>query len=194
MSRYALLSVSDKTGVEKLGAALVAMGIIVFSTGGTAKALRAVGVPVTDVSDYTKFPEMMDGRVKTLHPKVHGGFLAKLDDPEHVLAMTEYGIVPIDVVVVNLYPFEKTIAKPGVTHDEAIEQIDIGGPAMVRSAAKNYKRVWVVVDPSGYDELVAGLKSSDDAANLEARKRLAAKAFSLTSRYDAAIEKYLSGC
>src|SRR5438034_9597865 len=144
--KRALISVSDKPGLAEFGAALAGFGVEIISTGGTAKALRDAGLTVTDVSDVTGFPEMMDGRVKTLHPKIHGAFLALRDNDEHVASMNEHGIEPIDLVVINLYPFERTIAKEGVTIEEAVENIDIGGPAMIRSAAKNWRDVAVVTD------------------------------------------------
>jgi phosphoribosylaminoimidazolecarboxamide formyltransferase/IMP cyclohydrolase len=180
--RRALLSVSDKTGLADLGKALAAQGVELVSTGGTAKALREAGLEVRDVSDLTGFPEMMDGRVKTLHPMVHGGLLAVRDDPEHAKAMADHAIGAIDLVVVNLYPFQQTVAK-GAERDEVIENIDIGGPSMVRSAAKNHAYVAIVTDPADY----AGIIESEGTTNLEQRKWLAAKAFSATAAYDAAI-------
>ncbi len=176
----ALLSVSDKTGIVDLGRALAAHGVELVSTGGTAKALRDAGLTVRDISDLTGFPEMMDGRVKTLHPVVHGGLLAVRDDPAHVASMVEHGIGPIDLVVVNLYPFEATVAK-GAKRDEIVENIDIGGPSMLRSAAKNHAFVAIVTDPADYALVSAGKTTLDD------RKRLAAKAFAATAAYDAAI-------
>ena len=155
--RRALLSVTDKTGIAEFAKGLAERDFEVVSTGGTAKAIRDAGVPVSDISDITGFPEMMDGRVKTLHPLVHGGLLALRDDKEHVAAMDDHGIQPIDVVAVNLYAFRETVAKPGVTDEEAIENVDIGGPSMIRSAAKNHRSVWVVTDPTDYDEVLAGL-------------------------------------
>lgn len=176
----ALLSVSDKTGLVELGQALAARGVELVSTGGTARALRDAGLAVRDVSDLTGFPEMMDGRVKTLHPVVHGGLLGVRDNPEHQAAMAEYGIGAIDLVVVNLYPFEATVAR-GAARDEIIENIDIGGPSMVRSAAKNHAHVAIVTDPADYALVSSGQTSLAD------RRRLAAKAYALTARYDAAI-------
>ncbi len=176
----ALLSVSDKTGIVDLGHALAAHGVELVSTGGTASALRAAGLAVRDISDLTGFPEMMDGRVKTLHPVVHGGLLAVRDDPAHVASMLEHGIGAIDLVVVNLYPFGATVAR-GAGRDEVIENIDIGGPSMVRSAAKNHAFVAIVTDPADYALVATGQTSLDD------RKRLAAKAFAATAAYDAAI-------
>jgi len=187
----ALLSVSDKTGLAELGAALVRHGVELVSTGGTAKALREAGLEVRDVSDLTGFPEMMDGRVKTLHPKVHGGLLAVRDNPEHVAAMAAHDIGAIDLVVVNLYPFAQTVAR-GAARDEIIENIDIGGPSMVRSAAKNHAGVAIVTDPADYAALVAELDSHAGATTLDLRKRLAAKAFSATALYDAMISQWFA--
>ncbi|WP_156680609.1 bifunctional phosphoribosylaminoimidazolecarboxamide formyltransferase/IMP cyclohydrolase [Sphingomonas profundi] len=178
--RRALLSVSDKSGLAELGAALAAKGVELVSTGGTARVLRDAGLTVRDVSDLTGFPEMMDGRVKTLHPNVHGGLLAVRDDPAHVAAMAAHGIGAIDLVVVNLYPFAATVAK-GAGRDEVIENIDIGGPSMVRSAAKNHAHVAIVTDPADYALVAGGTTTLDD------RRRLAAKAFAATAAYDAAI-------
>jgi phosphoribosylaminoimidazolecarboxamide formyltransferase/IMP cyclohydrolase len=188
----ALISVSNKTGLEEFAHELIELGFQIFSTGGTAKALRNVLLPVTEVADYTGFPEMMGGRVKTLHPRVHGGLLGVRSNPDHMASMDEHGIVPFDMVVVNLYPFRETIAKAGVDREEAIEQIDIGGPAMLRSAAKNHESVTVVVDPGDYSEVLDSLKS-DDPNSLEMRKQLAAKVFYHTAQYDQAITTYLSG-
>lgn len=188
--KRALLSVSDKTGIVELGKKLVANGIEIISTGGTMKALREANVPVTYVSDVTGFPEIMDGRVKTLNPMIHGGILGVRDNPRHMREMKEHKILPIDLVVVNLYPFEETIAKPNVTMDEAIENIDIGGPAMIRAAAKNFKFVAVVTNPNRYDE-VATMIASEGCVNGLMRLKLAQEAFEHTSKYDAAIEKYL---
>jgi phosphoribosylaminoimidazolecarboxamide formyltransferase/IMP cyclohydrolase len=183
--RRALLSVSDKSGLAELGKALAAQGVELVSTGGTAKALRDVGLTVKDVSELTGFPEMMDGRVKTLHPKVHGGLLAVRDDAAHVASMEEHEIGAIDLVVVNLYPFAQTVAK-GAERDEVIENIDIGGPSMVRSAAKNHAFVAIVTDPADY-ALVAG-----GTTTLDQRKRLAAKAFAATAQYDATIASWFA--
>ena len=182
----ALLSVSDKTGLAELGRALARHGVELVSTGGTARALREEGLAVRDVSELTGFPEMMDGRVKTLHPKVHGGLLAVRDDPEHAAAMQAHGIGAIDLVVVNLYPFQQTVAK-GAARDEIIENIDIGGPSMVRSAAKNHAFVTIVTDPSDYAPLIEVLDASGGATSLELRRRFAAKAFAATAAYDGAI-------
>ncbi|HEY0596073.1 MAG TPA: bifunctional phosphoribosylaminoimidazolecarboxamide formyltransferase/IMP cyclohydrolase, partial [Sphingopyxis sp.] len=176
----ALLSVSDKSGLTELGQALARHGVELVSTGGTAKALRDAGLVVRDISDLTGFPEMMDGRVKTLHPKVHGGLLAVRDNPEHVAAMREHEIGPIDLVVVNLYPFAATVAK-GADRDEIIENIDIGGPSMVRSAAKNHASVAIATDPSDYAELIEALDANDGSTTLALRRRLAAKAYSATA-------------
>src|SRR5687768_7999486 len=187
----ALISVSDKAGLVELGQALARHGVELVSTGGTARALRDAGLEVRDISDLTGFPEMMDGRVKTLHPKVHGGLLAVRDDPAHAAAMAEHGIAAIDLVVVNLYPFEATVAR-GASRDEAIENIDIGGPAMVRSAAKNHGFVAIVTDPGDYPALLAELDEHDGMTSLELRKYLASKAFSETAAYDSAISQYFS--
>ncbi len=189
--RRALLSVSDKSGLADLGRALADKGVELVSTGGTAKALREAGLTVRDVSELTGFPEMMDGRVKTLHPMVHGGLLAVRDDAAHAAAMAEHGIGAIDLVVVNLYPFEATVAK-GADRDEVIENIDIGGPSMVRSAAKNHAYVAIVTDPADYAELLAELEETGGATRLEFRKRLAAKAFAATAAYDAAISGWFA--
>ena len=185
----ALLSVSDKTGLAELGRALARHGVDLVSTGGTAGALRDAGLEVRDISDLTGFPEMMDGRVKTLHPRVHGGLLAVRGNAEHEAAMAEHGIGAIDLVVVNLYPFAETVAR-GAGRDEIIENIDIGGPSMVRSAAKNHARVAIVTDPSDYAELVAALDVSGGMTSLDLRKRLAAKAFSATAAYDSMIASW----
>ena len=182
----ALLSVSDKSGILDLARALDRHGVELVSTGGTAKAIRDAGLPVRDISDLTGFPEMMDGRVKTLHPVVHGGLLAVRDNPEHVASMTEHGIGAIDLVVVNLYPFAQTVAK-GADRDEIIENIDIGGPSMVRSAAKNHSHVAIVTDPADYAALVEELDANAGATSLETRRRFAAKAYAATAAYDSAI-------
>jgi phosphoribosylaminoimidazolecarboxamide formyltransferase/IMP cyclohydrolase len=187
----ALLSVSDKTGIADLARALHGLGVRLISTGGTAKLLAAEGLPVTEVAEVTAFPEMLDGRVKTLHPKVHGGLLARRDLPEHMAALQQHGIDTIDILVVNLYPFESTIAKEGCTLEDAIENIDIGGPAMVRSGAKNWKDVAVLTDASQYEGVVAELKAGGRVS--EATKfALAVAAFNRISNYDAAISDYLS--
>src|SRR5436309_688833 len=184
--RRALLSVSDKTGIIEFARELRRFDVELISTGGTAKALREAGIEVRDVADVTGFPEMMDGRIKTLHPRIHGGLLALRDNAEHVAAMRGHGIEPIDLVVVNLYPFEQTIAREGVTLEEAIEQIDIGGPAMIRSAAKNFSDVAVVVSPADYEALIDGLQRQGGALNVDEREELASSAFLYTSAYDSA--------
>ena len=187
----ALISVSDKTGVIEFAQELHNFGIEILSTGGTAELLRKGGVPVIQVSDYTGFPEMMDGRIKTLHPRVHGGILGRRDVPEHMKAMEEHGIRPIDLVVINLYPFEQTVAKEGSTLEEAIENIDIGGPAMVRSSAKNCNDVVIIVDPKNYGVLLEEMKKG--SVSLETRRRLSRDAFAHTARYDSLIASFLSG-
>ncbi len=185
-----MLSVYDKTGLIPFAEALAAAGAELISTGGTAKALRAGGLKVTDLSAYTGFPEMLDGRVKTLHPKVHGGLLYLRGDRQHEAAAKQHGIQPIDVVVVNLYPFEQTVAKPGVTLAEAIENIDIGGPAMLRSAAKNHESVTVVIDPADYPRVAGQIKHHGNTTR-ELRRELAARVFARTSAYDASIAEHL---
>ncbi|HEY6213576.1 MAG TPA: bifunctional phosphoribosylaminoimidazolecarboxamide formyltransferase/IMP cyclohydrolase, partial [Vicinamibacterales bacterium] len=188
--RRALLSVSDKTGIVDLGRGLAARGFELVSTGGTAKALTAGGLNVTNVSDVTGFPEMMDGRVKTLHPLIHGGLLARRDHPADLDAATTHGIGLIDVVVVNLYPFEETAKRPGVAFDDLVEQIDIGGPSMVRAAAKNFRGVLVVVDPGDYPRLLHEL---DATPSLAFRYDLMRKALAHTGAYDTAISRTLEG-
>jgi phosphoribosylaminoimidazolecarboxamide formyltransferase/IMP cyclohydrolase len=188
----ALLSVSDKTGLIAFAQALHRLGIALVSTGGTAKAIAEAGLPVTDVSDLTGFPEMMDGRVKTLHPKVHGGLLAIRSHPEHQASMLGHGIAPIDLLVVNLYPFEATVAA-GKGYDDCIENIDIGGPAMIRAAAKNHHDVAVVVDASDYASVLGELESQKGATTLTLRRRLAQKAYARTAAYDAAISNWFAG-
>jgi len=190
--RRALISVSDKTGIVELARELSRFNVEIISTGGTAKTLRDAGIVVRDVSEITGFPEMMDGRVKTLHPRVHGGLLAIRDNSEHVAAMEQNGIEPIDLVVVNLYPFAETIRRAGVTYDEAIEQIDIGGPAMIRSAAKNAHDVAVVTTASQYQEILAEMKKHDGALTITSRKRLAHEAFEQTAQYDLLVSAYLA--
>jgi phosphoribosylaminoimidazolecarboxamide formyltransferase/IMP cyclohydrolase len=187
----ALLSVSDKSGLVDFAKGLLALGWDIVSTGGTAKALRAAGLAVRDVSDLTGFPEMLEGRVKTLHPAVHGGLLARRESAEHMTALSEQKIAPIDLVAVNLYPFEETVARTGASPEEIIEQIDIGGPSMLRSAAKNYASVTVVVDPADYARVLATLEAKDD--DLDLRRLLAEKVFARTAAYDAAIA-YWFGC
>src|SRR5947209_10564637 len=186
----ALLSVSDKTGLIDFAKGLVQLGWELVSTGGTAKALRDAGIPVREVSEITRFPEMLDGRVKTLHPAIHGGLLARRDLPEHMNAIREQGIAPIDLVAVNLYPFEQTAARHDVTPADVIEQIDIGGPSMLRSAAKNFASVTVVVDPADYARVLAALEAGDD--DLDLRRLLAEKAFAHTAAYDAAIAAWFA--
>ena len=187
----ALISVSDKTGIIDLASKLNELGVEIVSTGGTAKAILDAGIPVVSIDELTGFPEMMDGRVKTLHPKVHGGLLARRDLQTHLDSMHEHEIKPIDLVVVNLYPFEATISKPGVTEPEAIEQIDIGGPSMVRSAAKNHASVAIVTDPAQYEQVLSELSTNDGATSLALRKKLAAQAFTQTGAYDAMISQWL---
>lgn len=186
----ALLSVSDKTGLVEFASGLQALGFTLLSTGGTAKALRSVGLAVTDVSDVTQFPEMLDGRVKTLHPAVHGGLLARRDLPAHMAAIAEHGIAPIDLVCVNLYPFRETAAKKGLAPEDVIEQIDIGGPSMLRSAAKNFAAVTVVVDPADYTRVLEALTNGGDA--LAMRRELAEKVYAHTATYDAAIASWFA--
>ena len=190
--KRALISVSDKTDLIPLAQKLVKYGVQIISTGGTAKALQAAAIPVTPVDQVTGFPEMMDGRLKTLHPRVHGGLLALRDNPEHRAAMQAHGIEPIDLVCVNLYPFEKTIARPEVKDQQAIEQIDIGGPSMVRSAAKNHRFVAVLTDPAQYDRFCQELAAGNGATSLELRSWLAAAAFSRTAAYDTAIADWMT--
>jgi phosphoribosylaminoimidazolecarboxamide formyltransferase/IMP cyclohydrolase len=186
-----IISVTDKAGVVDFAGSLSKFGVQILSTGGTARALRDGGISVMDISQYTGFPEMLDGRVKTLHPKVHGGLLGMRDNPEHVSMMKEHGIQNIDLLVVNLYQFEKTVAKEGVTIEEAIENIDIGGPAMLRSSAKNFKDVTVIVDPLDYDPVLKEMEELGGATSLKTRFRLARKVFQLTHKYDGAISQYL---
>jgi phosphoribosylaminoimidazolecarboxamide formyltransferase/IMP cyclohydrolase len=187
--KRALISVSDKTGVVDMAQGLTALGAEILSTGGTAKALRDAGIMVTEVAAYTGSPEILDGRVKTLHPKIHGGLLGRRSIPAHVEQMKQHNIGPIDVVVVNLYPFEATIAKPNCQFDEAIENIDIGGPSMLRSAAKNHEDVLVVVDPADYQRVLEALK--DNTVTRALRRELAMKVFQHTARYDSLIARYM---
>ena len=189
--KRALISVSNKLGAVDLAQALHKAGVEIISTGGTMKAIRAAGIPVTYVSDLTGFPEIMNGRVKTLNPKIHGGILAVRDNPEHVKQMQENGIVPIDMVVVNLYPFKSTIRKKDSTLADAIENIDIGGPAMIRAAAKNFKFVTVVTNPDTYEE-IAKMISETGGVDYATRKKLAAEAFAHTADYDLMIADYLA--
>ncbi|MFA4920097.1 MAG: hypothetical protein WC581_12735 [Thermodesulfovibrionales bacterium] len=190
--KKAIISVSDKKGLVDFAKELSAMGIEILSTGGTARVLRDAGIPVKDVSEHTGSPEMLDGRVKTLHPKVHGGLLSRRDNPKDMEEIKKYGIELIDMVVVNLYPFEETISKPGVTFDDAIENIDIGGPTMLRSASKNFKDVAVVVDPADYEPIIKEMKSRNSDLSYSKRLELAKKVFKHTSRYDTIIADYLT--
>lgn len=190
--RRALISVSDKTGIVDFARELKRFGIEILSTGGTAKALRAAGLAVREVSEVTKFPEMMDGRIKTLHPRIHGALLGLRDNDDHLAAMREHGIEPIDMVVVNLYPFQQTITREGVTLEEAIEQIDIGGPAMIRSAAKNFASVTVVPDTRHYGFVIHEMGQHAGSVTLELRQELAQDAFRLTAAYDGMISDYLA--
>lgn len=190
--KRAIISVSNKKGVIEFAKALHSLGVEILSTGGTAKAMRDAGVKVKDVSDYTGFPEMLNGRLKTLHPKVHGGLLARRDKPKDMEDIKEYGIELIDMIVVNLYPFEETIAKPNVKFAEAIENIDIGGPTMLRSASKNFKDVAVVTDNNDFDNVIKEMKAGKGDLSYKTRLELARKVFRLTSKYDNAIADYLS--
>jgi phosphoribosylaminoimidazolecarboxamide formyltransferase/IMP cyclohydrolase len=187
----ALISVSDKTGLVEFARQLVGMGVQILSTGGTSALLQKNDIPTTEISAFTGSPEILDGRVKTLHPKVHGGLLYVRDNPDHQAQADANGILPIDLVVVNLYPFEATIAKPGVTLEEAIENIDIGGPSMLRSAAKNYRSVTVVVDPADYATVIENMRDNDGATTFKLREQLGIKVFVTTSKYDGAIANYL---
>jgi len=190
--KRALLSVSDKTDLVAFARRLVSCcGTEIISTGGTARALQEADIPVTPVEDVTGFPEMMDGRVKTLHPKVHGGLLALRDKPDHAASLAEHGITPIDLVCVNLYPFEKTVADESVSDADAIEQIDIGGPSMVRSSAKNHAYVTIVTDPGQYDQVANNIEQHDGATTLKLRRSLATAAFSRTAEYDTAIAAWM---
>src|SRR5258705_5628118 len=184
--RRALISLSDKSGLEDLAAGLARHGVEIVSTGGTAARLRELGATVRDISDLTGFPEMMDGRVKTLHPKVHGGLLGVRDNPEHAAAMEEHGIAPVDLVIVNLYPFLQTVMS-GADRDTIVENIDIGGPSMVRAAAKNHPHVAIVTSPADYAALLAELDANSGATTLHLRKKLASKAFALTPEHDAVV-------
>jgi phosphoribosylaminoimidazolecarboxamide formyltransferase / IMP cyclohydrolase len=188
----ALLSVSNKTGLAGFASGLARLGVVLLSTGGTAKTLTDAGIPVVEIGDYTGFPEMLDGRVKTLHPKVHGGILARRDESGHLAALEKLSIPTIDLVVVNLYPFREVVARPGCTLEDAIENIDIGGPAMVRSAAKNWRDVGVVVDPADYAALLAELETGGKVLSATTRFALAQKAFSHTAAYDGAISNWLT--
>ena len=186
----AVISVTDKSGIVEFARSLEKLGVEILSTGGTARTLRDGGIKVLDISEYTGFPEMMDGRVKTLHPKVHGGLLGRRDNQEDIQMMEKHGIRSIDLVVVNLYQFELTVAKEGCTLEEAVENIDIGGPSMIRSAAKNFKDVTVITDPSDYSKVLQEISESG-TTTLETRFELAKKVFNLTWHYDRAISDYL---
>ncbi len=188
----ALISVTDKSGIEEFARALAGFGVHILSTGGTAKAIAKSGVAITEVSDFTGFPEMLDGRVKTLHPKIHGGILGLRSKSEHLKAMADHNIQPIDMVVVNLYAFEKTVAKPGCALEDAIENIDIGGPTLLRAAAKNYPFVTVITDPIDYLAIIDEMKQSGGNVSEKTNFRLARKVFELTNKYDAAISAYLA--
>ncbi|MFA5116084.1 MAG: bifunctional phosphoribosylaminoimidazolecarboxamide formyltransferase/IMP cyclohydrolase [Candidatus Omnitrophota bacterium] len=190
--KRALISVSDKAGIVEFARILHGFGVEILSTGGSAGVLRENGIPVIEVSDYTNFPEMLDGRVKTLHPKIHGGLLALRDNPEHMAKLKEHGIGLIDMVVVNLYPFEKTIQKPGVKIEEVIENIDIGGPSMLRSASKNSQSVAVICNPKRYPQIIDELKKNNGALPDKLLRELAVEVFALTSHYDGVINKYLT--
>src|SRR5450432_1440856 len=187
----AILSVTDKTGLIDFARQLSGLGVELISTGGTAKLLRDSGIAVKDISEFTGFPEMLDGRVKTLHPKVHGGILHRRENASHRASVAEHGIQPIDMVVVNLYAFEKTAAKPGVPFEEIVENIDIGGPSMIRSAAKNFQDVAVVTSPADYTALADEMVKSDGALSAATKWRLAQKAFATTAAYDSAIASTL---
>jgi len=188
----ALISVTDKSGVVEFARELSQMGIEILSTGGTAKAMAEAGVPVVEVAEYTGFPEMLDGRVKTLHPKIHAGILFRRDVSDHVSQMANSHLPPIDLVCVNLYAFESTVARSGVSLEEAIENIDIGGPTLLRAAAKNYGSVTVVVEPADYPKIIEEMKNNDQSTTLETRFNLAKKVFALTHHYDGAITRYLA--
>lgn len=190
--KRAIISVSNKKGIVDFAKELQGMGIEILSTGGTAKTLREAGIPVKDVSEHTGSPEMLDGRVKTLHPRVHGGLLSRRNNSRDMEEIKKYSIEMIDMVVVNLYPFEETIAKPGVTFEEAIENIDIGGPAMLRSASKNFQDVAVVIDPGDYGKIMSEMKDLGGDLSYATRLELAKKVFTHTSRYDGLIADYLS--
>jgi phosphoribosylaminoimidazolecarboxamide formyltransferase/IMP cyclohydrolase len=189
--KRALISVTDKSGIGDLGKALAGFGVEILSTGGTARFLAESGLKIREVSDFTGFPEMLDGRVKTLHPKIHGGILGIRSRPEHVKAMEDHGIVPIDMVVVNLYAFEKTVARPNCSLEDAIENIDIGGPTLLRASAKNYPFVTVVTDPADYAGIIEEMTKSGGAVSEATNFRLAKKVFRLTHGYDGAITRYL---
>jgi phosphoribosylaminoimidazolecarboxamide formyltransferase/IMP cyclohydrolase len=186
----ALISLTDKSGIEDFAKALTDIGIEILSTGGTAKKMRDNGIAVKDVSEFTGFPEMLDGRVKTLHPLVHGGILNQRENADHQQQCAEHGIKPIDIIAVNLYAFEKTVADPDCSLDDAIENIDIGGPTMLRAAAKNFRDVTVIVDPADYDQVLAEIRETGNTT-LKTRFKLAVKVFQLTSAYDTAIADWL---
>lgn len=186
----ALISLTDKSGIEDFARQLQGMGVEILSTGGTAKKMRDNDIKVMDVSEFTGFPEMLDGRVKTLHPKVHGGILAQKTNSDHLEQMAAHGLQPIDLIAVNLYAFEKTVADPSCSLADAIENIDIGGPTMLRAAAKNYRDVTVLVDPADYPQVISEMKETGNTT-LKTRFRLAAKVFALTSSYDTAISAWL---
>lgn len=188
--RRALISLTDKSGIEDFASALANLGVEILSTGGTAARLRQAGIEVLDVSDFTGFPEMLDGRVKTLHPLVHGGILHQRSNPDHLNQCAEHGIKPIDLIAVNLYAFEKTVAEPGCTLEDAVENIDIGGPTLLRASAKNFKDVTVVVDPADYETILKEI-SATGTTTLKTRFLLARKVFELTSSYDTAIYRWL---
>ncbi len=190
--KKALISVSNKEGIVEFVKALTSMGVEILSTGGTAKALRDASIPVKEVSEYTGFPEMLDGRLKTLHPKIHGGLLSRRNNPKDMEEIQMHGIGTIDMVVVNLYPFEETISRPGVTFAEAIENIDIGGPAMLRSGSKNFQDVAVIVNPSDYKKIIKEMKKLKGDLSYRTRLGLAKKVFKRTSQYDKAIAAYLA--
>ncbi|HMK44422.1 MAG TPA: hypothetical protein VK445_09820 [Dissulfurispiraceae bacterium] len=191
MIQRAVISVSDKTGVVSFAKELSALGVEILSTGGTAKAMREGSVPVIEVSDYTGFPEMMDGRVKTLHPKIHGGLLCRRNNAQDMADCARMGIKPIDMVVINLYPFEATISKPDVSFHDAIENIDIGGPAMLRAASKNFHDVVVLIDPADYRGVIDEMKANGNNVGTETKLRLAQKVFAHTGAYDVLISRYL---
>jgi phosphoribosylaminoimidazolecarboxamide formyltransferase/IMP cyclohydrolase len=189
----AVISLSDKSGIVQFAKDLQGFGVEILSTGGTAKTLRESGLRILDVSEYTGFPEMLDGRVKTLHPKIHGALLGIRDNPDHAKKMKDHGIIPIDMVVVNLYPFEATISRPSCTLEEALENIDIGGPSMLRAAAKNYPYVTVIVDPADYQPVLDEMKKTGGVVSKGTNFRLAKKVYALTARYDKTISQYLEG-
>jgi len=192
MIQRALISVTDKSGVIEFARELAGLGVEILSTGGTAKALNEGGIKVVEVAEFTGFPEMLDGRVKTLHPKIHAGILFRRDLKDHVAQMAKHHLAPIDLVCVNLYAFEAAVAKPGVTLEEAIENIDIGGPTLLRAAAKNYTSVTVLVDPADYPKIIQEIKELKGETRLETRLELAKKVFALTHQYDGAISRYLA--